>query len=159
KGSQAAVGSAIRMQHQDHGLGLVQPHGDADLVQNELALALLLRRRQALGASSNADGIVIGQSQVLYELAQRQLEPVVKAPHDGGMGRRGVARRIEMEGFMHSSSSRPRLAKRVLEAAGFCRSSFAALLLLTGTAISPEGQTLGARPHESNVVVYTHKSL
>ena len=89
------------MQHQDHQPGAVQAHGFTDLVQDEFAVALVLRRCQAFRAAGNFDGIGVGDSKTLEKLGESQLEAVVEAPDHRRVAMIFLARRIEMKNLVH----------------------------------------------------------
>src|SRR5215471_1287262 len=104
EGSQAAVSAAIGMEHQEDGFGLVQAHGETDLLQHEFAVVLVLWRSQVLGAAGDADGVVIVEPQALDEFPQRQLEAVVETPDDGCVALVSFPRRLEMKELLHGNT-------------------------------------------------------
>jgi hypothetical protein len=61
----------------------VQSHRRTDLFQHKLALRLVLRRSQTLGAAGNLNGIGIDHTDALEELPESQLKSVIEAPEDG----------------------------------------------------------------------------
>src|SRR5262249_49116701 len=79
-------------------------HGNADLLEHELAVALVLRRSQALGAAGNADGIVVVELQALHQLPEHHFEAVIETPHDGGVALISFPRRLEMEELLHGNN-------------------------------------------------------
>src|ERR1700722_7193521 len=101
--SQPAIGAAIGMHHQDHPSRAVQAHGFADLIEDELAIRLALRRNPDFGASGNLDGIGIHHANPLEKLAKSQLKAIVEAPEDGSIAMILFARSIEMEYLFHEN--------------------------------------------------------
>src|SRR5271165_6932273 len=109
---QSAIRAAIRMQHQDHELGPMQADGFLDLVQNELAIRLVFRRRKTLGAACNLDRIRIDNSNPLEKLGKPELKPVIEAPDYGGVTMVFRAGSVEMKDLLHSWSNSERYARQ-----------------------------------------------
>jgi len=82
----------------------MQPARFPKLLQHELAVPLMLRRRQALRASCNLDRIGIEHADALQELAEPQLEPVVETPYDCGIAVVLLPRRIEVKDLLQDFS-------------------------------------------------------
>src|SRR5205809_3575180 len=74
EGLEAAVGSAVRVNHQNHALGTVQTDRFTNLVEDEFAVGLRLRRRQALGAAGDLDRVGIDDSGALEILSKAEIE-------------------------------------------------------------------------------------
>src|SRR5215831_2488516 len=106
----AAICPAIGMDHEDHASGVVQPHGFADLLQDEFAFGLLVRRCKALGAACDLDRIGKNHADTFEEFAESNVEAVIETPDDRGVAVVPVARRVEVEYLFQSGVSTPIIA-------------------------------------------------
>jgi hypothetical protein len=79
----------------------MQPHGDADLVEDEIAVGLAIGRGETLGSARDFDRIPVHDADFLKEFAEAGFESVIEAPHDGRVAHIPIARRIEMEDLFH----------------------------------------------------------
>jgi hypothetical protein len=97
----ASIGAAIGMYHQNHPSGPMQSHRLTDLFQHKLAVRLLLRGSQTLGAAGNLNGVGIDHTDALEELPESQLKSVIEAPEDGRVAMVLVARSVEVKQLSH----------------------------------------------------------
>src|SRR5262245_18289852 len=102
--SESAVGATVGVKHQDCGVGGVPADGYPDLFKQELAIALDLRRSQALCSTGNANRIVIVQAEMFDQLSQWQLEAIIETPDNCRVTAIALTGRIEMKGFAHERS-------------------------------------------------------
>lgn len=101
KAGQPAIGTTIGVQHQNYTFRPMQADGRADLVQNKLTVCFVFWGRQALGPSSNLDGVRIKHKDSLEELPKSQFEAVIETPDNGRVRMIFFSRRGALEDFPH----------------------------------------------------------
>jgi hypothetical protein len=92
------------VEHQEHGIRLVQINRFADLIKDKLAIGLTVITGQALGAAGHADGIEMGDIQTLDQLAQRHFKAIIEAPDDGSVALIAFAWRVEVKKFANGGT-------------------------------------------------------
>src|SRR5438270_5645035 len=94
---QSTVRPAIGVQHEDHTIGAVQPDALFDLLEHELAIALVIGRGERLRAPGNLDRVGVVYTDALQKLAESRVEAIIEAPDDRRVALVFLARRVEVE--------------------------------------------------------------
>jgi hypothetical protein len=84
----------------------VQTDGEADLVEDELAIGGRVRRSQRLCSSSDFDDIRPFDAGAFEELGETEVEAIIEAPNHCGIASVIAAWGLEMEHLLHSPSPR-----------------------------------------------------
>jgi hypothetical protein len=81
----------------------MKANGFPNLIEHELSVSFMFRRRHTLRAAGNLDGIGIHHPNPLQEFAKSKFKPVIEAPQDSGVAMILFARSIEVEYFLHNT--------------------------------------------------------
>src|SRR5215469_13377874 len=98
---QAAVGSTVRMEHQDGGPGSVQSNRLANLIENKRAVAFMLRRCKRLCSAGDTDRVPLENANSLEKFAERRFNTAIKAPYYSGVSNIVFARRGKIKNSAH----------------------------------------------------------
>src|ERR1700722_7057826 len=101
--SQAAIGRAVGMAHNQDPFGRVQADRHSDLLQNEILLEVIAWRSQRLGAAGNDNHIRALDSLLFQKLPHRQADAMIKATEHRSIRHVLAGWRIEWEDFAHAS--------------------------------------------------------
>src|SRR3977135_4341990 len=99
--SQAAIGGAIGVAHDEHAPSLVQADRHADLVQDEILLESSARGSESLRAAGDDDHVGALDDLLLQKLSHCIADAVVEAAEDGSIGYVRVGGGVEMEDLFH----------------------------------------------------------
>src|SRR6185369_9562319 len=105
KGSQAAVGGAIGMSHEKGAGRLVQQDRHADLLEDKVALEVVARGSESLGAAGDHDHIRAEDVLVLEKLLNSEPNPLIEAAEHSGVSDIGLRMGLEVKYFIHGSKS------------------------------------------------------
>ena len=106
---QTAVRAAIGMEQQDDPVRAMEPDGFFDLSDEEVAVRLVLGRRQRFGSTCDDDRIRVDYFDALQKLSQHAIEAVIEARHDDRIAVILLRGRVKVEyAFQAKRSKRTR---------------------------------------------------